>query len=486
MSEFTINVVQDPSTVIDVSSLDQAVSLDISQNQANSITIEDDVNNVLLNPYIDLSNYATIPYTNSVSGNLQTQISSLSSQTGSYVTGQVVRPSETGQFYPNSNPSGYISSALDNLNAGASIAFTKQVVIPSLGGAAFGTGVTTALALAVNTGSGLVTVDGAATLTNKTINGANNTITNVAISTGISGLGANVATFLATPTSANLAAAVSDETGTGSLVFGTSPTISNPTFTNFFTSSLIDSIATCVRDGPIPKFRLFEDFPNGNITSASIGTHGWSVVSQGGSGTNTAWTQPFSNRGLSPAAGVHSISSGAVSGNYRFYVLSLAGGSPIGQSFQTCFALAQITACSVRQSFNFGQYNAGINLDIATGTIKISASGPGVGPSNPYSVDVVTGLTFATGNFFTGTRYRLHFKIISSTQIDIYLASAPFNSSTWTTMYSNAAYTLPSGASINYASGENMCQPQVGIATSEAVTKTIYIDWASIERDIDR
>jgi hypothetical protein len=87
MSEFTINVVQDPSTVIDISSLDQAVSLDISQNQANSITIEDDVNNVLLNPYIDLSNYATIPYTNSVSGNLQTQISSLSSQTGSYVTG---------------------------------------------------------------------------------------------------------------------------------------------------------------------------------------------------------------------------------------------------------------------------------------------------------------------------------------------------------------------------------------------------------------
>jgi hypothetical protein len=35
---------------------------------------------------------------------------------------------------------------------------------------------------------------------------------------------ANVATFLATPTSANLAAAVTDETGTGSLVFATSPT----------------------------------------------------------------------------------------------------------------------------------------------------------------------------------------------------------------------------------------------------------------------
>ena len=40
---------------------------------------------------------------------------------------------------------------------------------------------------------------------------------------------ANVATFLATPTSANLASAVSDETGSGSLVFATSPTLTTPT-----------------------------------------------------------------------------------------------------------------------------------------------------------------------------------------------------------------------------------------------------------------
>jgi hypothetical protein len=41
--------------------------------------------------------------------------------------------------------------------------------------------------------------------------------------------GTGVATFLATPTSANLAAAVTDETGTGSLVFATSPTLTTPT-----------------------------------------------------------------------------------------------------------------------------------------------------------------------------------------------------------------------------------------------------------------
>ena len=52
--------------------------------------------------------------------------------------------------------------------------------------------------------------------------------TGLPVSTGISGLGANVATFLATPSSSNLASAVTDETGTGALVFATSPTLVTP------------------------------------------------------------------------------------------------------------------------------------------------------------------------------------------------------------------------------------------------------------------
>ena len=53
--------------------------------------------------------------------------------------------------------------------------------------------------------------------------------TGLPIATGVSGLGSNVATFLATPSSANLASALTDETGSGSAVFGTSPTITKPT-----------------------------------------------------------------------------------------------------------------------------------------------------------------------------------------------------------------------------------------------------------------
>jgi hypothetical protein len=69
----------------------------------------------------------------------------------------------------------------------------------------------------------VVLADATQTLTNKTINGANNTLT-VRLANDITGFGTGVATFLATPSSANLAAAVTDETGTGSLVFSASPT----------------------------------------------------------------------------------------------------------------------------------------------------------------------------------------------------------------------------------------------------------------------
>ena len=62
--------------------------------------------------------------------------------------------------------------------------------------------------------------------------------------TGITSLGTNVATFLGTPSSANLLSAVTDETGTGVLVFSTSPTFttamdSGATFTAFASATTL-------------------------------------------------------------------------------------------------------------------------------------------------------------------------------------------------------------------------------------------------------
>lgn len=64
----------------------------------------------------------------------------------------------------------------------------------------------------------------ARTLTNAVIAGASNTLT-VRIANDVTGLGAGIGTWLTTPSSANLLAAMTDKSGTGLCLFGTSPVI---------------------------------------------------------------------------------------------------------------------------------------------------------------------------------------------------------------------------------------------------------------------
>ena len=89
-----------------------------------------------------------------------------------------------------------------------------------------GTGVTS------STGTGSVVLSNSPTLVTPALgtpaSGVATNLTGLPISTGVSGLGTGVATFLGTPSSANLISAVTDETGTGSLVFATSPTLVTP------------------------------------------------------------------------------------------------------------------------------------------------------------------------------------------------------------------------------------------------------------------
>jgi hypothetical protein len=103
---------------------------------------------------------------------------------------------------------------------------------------------TGALVFSASTSTGttgtVVTTDGTQTLTNKTLvapvlgTPASGTLTNctgLPVSTGLTGAGTGVLTFLATPSSANLRSALTDETGTGAAVFATAPTIAGATFT---------------------------------------------------------------------------------------------------------------------------------------------------------------------------------------------------------------------------------------------------------------
>ena len=98
---------------------------------------------------------------------------------------------------------------------------TLPVASGGTGITSFGTSVATALG--VNVGSaGAFVVNGGALGTPSS--GTLTNATGLPISTGVSGLGTGVATFLATPSSANLLSALTTKTGTNNNVFSTAPT----------------------------------------------------------------------------------------------------------------------------------------------------------------------------------------------------------------------------------------------------------------------
>jgi hypothetical protein len=110
--------------------------------------------------------------------------------------------------------------------------------------------------------------------------------------TGITSLGSNVATFLGTPSSANLRSALTDETGTGGAVFATSPTLVTPalgtpasgTLTNCTglpTAGIVDDAVTLAKmasgtDGTIITFDA-----SGNPTAVGPGSDGQVLTSTG-------------------------------------------------------------------------------------------------------------------------------------------------------------------------------------------------------------
>src|SRR5512139_572882 len=111
------------------------------------------------------------------------------------------------------------------------------------------------MALAVTHTAVVVTADDGTSEVGSNEWNAAHTLTGVASEaqggTGLSALGTGVATFLGTPTSANLAAAVTNETGSGALVFATGPTLVTPalgaaTATSVTASSAVSAVSHVV------------------------------------------------------------------------------------------------------------------------------------------------------------------------------------------------------------------------------------------------
>jgi len=154
--------------------------------------------------------------------------------------------------------------------------------------------------------------------------------TGLPVATGISGLASGIATFLATPSSANLAAALTDETGTGANVFANTPTLVTPvigaaTGTSLTATGAIVSTGTAGvgyatgAGGSIPQ-------STSRTTSVTLNKTAGAITLFSAAGTTTATTFTVLNSTVA-ATDVIILSQKSGTDLYDLMVTAVAAGS---------------------------------------------------------------------------------------------------------------------------------------------------------------
>lgn len=152
--------------------------------------------------------------------------------------------------------------------------------------------------------------------------------TGLPVSTGFSNLGTNVATWLATPSSANFAAALTDETGSGACAFATSPTFVTPVIG----TPTSGTMTNCTNTGGLKSFQYLTSGSSATYTRpAGISSILVEIVGGGGGGggvnSNTSQRAAAAG-GASGAYGRKFFAS--ASSTYTYTVGALGSGGTAG------------------------------------------------------------------------------------------------------------------------------------------------------------
>lgn len=151
-------------------------------------------------------------------------------------------------------------------------------------------------AMTDETGTGVLVFNNTPTLLSPILgtptSGTLTNCTGLPVATGVSGFGTGIATFLTTPSSANLRAALTDETGTGAAVFATTPTLVTPvigaaTGTSLALTSFLSTAGSIINNGGTGKVG-YAAGAGGTVTQATSKSTGVTLSKQSGQITMNA------------------------------------------------------------------------------------------------------------------------------------------------------------------------------------------------------